>query len=297
MYLIIAFIIIIGIGFYSYSWKHKTKKVWTQPQQIFPKEWRTILDNEIPFYRALTANEKEKFEFKVQEFLENCTIMGVGTEITNTDKLLVASSAIIPIFGFEKWHYINLKEVLIYPNIFNTEFETEGPNRNVLGMVGTGYMNGKMILSQEALRHGFENTSDKKNTAIHEFTHLIDKRDGVIDGIPSVLLDKKYVLPWMDYMDKKMDEIFDGDSDINPYGGTNRAEFFSVTSEYFFERPKLLQKNHPELYRMLEKIYNQDPSDMNHSIPVENISRNSPCPCESGEKYKKCCGSLNGTPS
>lgn len=69
-------------------------------------------------------------------------------------------------------------------------------------MVGTGYMDGKMILSKEALLHGFENTSDKKNTAIHEFTHLIDKRDGVIDGITSALLDKQYVLPWMDYMDK-----------------------------------------------------------------------------------------------
>ena len=292
MFLIITFIVIIGIGLYSYSWNHKTKKVWTKPQQHFPENWRTILQNEIPFYRALNKEEKEKFEFKIQEFLANCTIMGVGTEISIVDKLLVASSAIIPIFGFEKWHYINLKEVLIYPTIFNKEFETEGPNRNVLGMVGTGYMHGKMILSQEALQHGFENTSDKKNTAIHEFTHLIDKRDGVIDGIPSVLLDKKYVLPWMDYMDKKMDEIFDGGSDINPYGGTNRAEFFSVTSEYFFERPKLLQKNHPELYSLLEKIFNQDPAERNLQKPVENISRNSPCPCNSGKKFKKCCGSL-----
>jgi len=143
-----------------------------------------------------------------------------------------------------------------------------------LGMVGTGYMDGKMILSQEALLHGFENTSDKKNTAIHEFTHLIDKRDGVIDGIPSALLDKQYVLPWMDYMDKKLDEVFEGDSDINPYGGTNRAEFFSVTSEYFFERPKLLKKKHPELYRLLEKIFQQDLSKRDLTKPVEKISEN-----------------------
>lgn len=293
MYLIFIFVIILALGLYSYNWKLKSKKDWSQPINAFPAKWRTILNEEIPFYRALSTSEKEKFEFKVQEFLLNCTIIGIGTEITIVDKILVASSAVIPIFGFENWQYINLKEVLIYPTIFNAEFETEGANRNVLGMVGTGYMNGKMILSQEALAHGFENTSDKKNTAIHEFAHLIDKRDGVIDGIPSALLDRKYLEPWMDYMDKKLDEVFEGDSDINSYGGTNRAEFFSVTSEYFFERPKLLEKKHPKLYHLLEKIYKQDLSDRDLTKKAEDISRNSPCPCESGEKYKNCCGSMD----
>ena len=292
MYFIIFFIIIAALGFYSYNWNLNKKKKWTAPEQKFPTKWRILLNEEIPFYRALTAAEKEKFEFKVQEFLLNCDIMGVGTEITITDKIRVASSAIIPIFGFENWQYFNLKEVLIYPGIFNQEFETEGPNRNVLGMVGTGYMDGKMILSQQALAHGFENTTDKKNTAIHEFAHLIDKRDGVIDGVPSALLGEKYLEPWIEYIDKKLDKVFEGDSDINPYGGTNRAEFFSVTSEYFFERPKLLEKKHPELYKLLEKIYKQDLSDRDLTKKAEDISRNSPCPCGSGEKYKNCCGSL-----
>lgn len=180
MYLLLIFILILGLGFYSYNWKLKSKKNWSPPKELFPTKWRIILNEEIPFYRTLNDTEKEKFEFKVQEFLLNCSIIGVGTEITIVDKVLVASSAIIPIFGFENWQYHDLHEVLIYPGIFNKEFETEGPNRTVLGMVGTGYMDGKMILSQEALTHGFDNKTDKKNTAIHEFAHLIDKRDGAI---------------------------------------------------------------------------------------------------------------------
>ena len=117
-----------------------------------------------------------------------------------------------------------------------------------------GYMEGKMILSKPALKHGFKNESDKKNTAIHEFVHLIDMTDGSIDGIPSLLLEKQYSIPWIDLINKKIDEIYDGESDINPYGGTNRAEFFSVVSEYFFERPKLLERNHPELYDLLSNL-------------------------------------------
>ncbi|MBT8392094.1 MAG: peptidase, partial [Ignavibacteriaceae bacterium] len=172
-------------------------------------------------------------------------------------------------------------------------FDTKGSGRRIAGMVGSGYMEGKMILSKPALRHGFKNESDKKNTAIHEFVHLIDKSDGSVDGIPSVLLEKQYSIPWIDLINKKIDEIYDGKSDINPYGGTNRAEFFSVVSEYFFERPKLLAKNHPDLYNLLEKIFKQDMASRSLSRKKVKIGRNTPCPCNSGKKFKKCCGRIH----
>lgn len=61
-------------------------------------------------------------------------------------------------------------------------------------MVGTGYLDGIIILSKQALRHGLKNESDKKNTAIHEFLHLIDKTGGTIDGIPPTNLWKNNML-------------------------------------------------------------------------------------------------------
>ena len=223
----------------------------------------------------------------------NCRITGIETSADTTDKLLVASSAVIPIFEFSDWKYVNIHEVLLYPSMFNKEFDTNGSDRGILGMVGSGYMEGKMILSKQALKHGFKNESDKKNTAIHEFVHLIDKADGTIDGIPSLLLEKQYSIPWIDLINKKIDEIYDGESDINPYGGTNRAEFFSVVSEYFFERPKLLAKNHPDLYNLLKRVFKQDMSLRRLSKNKVKIGRNSPCPCNSGNKFKKCCGRIH----
>lgn len=288
---IITFIVLGGLVFYI--WKRKSKSDWIVPTKIFPNDWRVILTQKVAFYNALSSEEKNRFEFKVQEFLLNCRITGIETTLETTDKILVASSAIIPIFGFNSWKYSNIKEVLIYPNSFNKEFETEGENRQILGMVGSGYMNDIMILSQQALIHGFKNESDKKNTAIHEFVHLIDKTGGVIDGIPSLLLEKQYSIPWIDLMNKKIDEIYDGRSDINPYGSTNKAEFFSIISEYFFERPKLLERKHPELYDMLEKIFNQDMSNRNLNTIKTKISRNSLCPCNSSKKFKKCCGKVH----
>jgi hypothetical protein len=88
--------------------------------------------------------------------------------------------------------------------------------------------------------------------------HLIDKEDGSVDGIPAILLEKQYSIPWMELIRRKIDEIYAGKSGINPYGAKNKAEFFAVISEYFFERPHLLKRHHPELYSLLKKIFKQD---------------------------------------
>lgn len=262
----------------------------TTNKELFPTTWKQFLMENVIFYASLNETDKKRFENKIQEFLTYCRITGVKTEVKESDKLLVAASAIIPIFGFNNWDHYDIEEVLIYPHRFNEHFELSGDDRSILGMVGNGYMEGKMILSKEALVQGFRNESDKRNTAIHEFVHLMDKADGSIDGIPSILLDKQYIIPWIDLINKKIQEIFKNDSDIHPYGSTNQAEFFSVVSEYFFEQPQLLEKKHPELYALLESIFNQNMSEKNMKRVQNEIGRNEPCPCGSSKKYKKCCG-------
>ena len=112
-----------------------------------------------------------------------------------------------------------------------------------------------MLLSKHALQQGFYNKTDKSNTAIHEFVHLLDKSDGDTDGIPHVLLDKQYVLPWINLAYEQMQQIIKGRSDINPYATMNKAEFFAVAAEYFFERPELLEEKHPKLYEILKEMF------------------------------------------
>ena len=285
-------LVLAALGYFIYRRSSHSFGAWTQPKQNFPKSWRIILIEKVAFYNALHPEEKKHFEFKVQEFLLNCKVTGIECNIDICDKLLVASSAVIPIFHFKDWTYSNIDEVLVYPSSFNEKFETQGEGRSILGMVGNGYMEGKMILSKQALRLGFSNESDKKNTAVHEFVHLIDKTDGSIDGIPSLLLEKQYVLPWMDLIQKKIEDIYENQSDINPYGAANTAEFLAVISEYFFERPQLLAKKHPELYDLLEQIFKQDMKSRSMNKKKISIGRNSPCPCGSGKKFKKCCAKL-----
>jgi Mlc titration factor MtfA (ptsG expression regulator) len=273
--------------------KKAKKEEWAQPQDDFPSEWRIVLTRKVSFYSSLAKEEQELFEFKVLEFLSNCRITGVQVEVDDTDRLLVASSAVIPIFRFPQWSYTNLYDVLVYPSSFDENFRTTGPDRAILGMVGTGYMEGKMILSKQALHHGFDNTTDKRNTGVHEFIHLIDKMDSRVDGIPTVLMEKQYAIPWITLIEKKIDEIVANKSDVNPYGATSRVEFFAVISEYFFERPQQLAQKHPELYELLGKIFQHDMKARKMDRKKYAIGRNDRCPCASGNKFKKCCGSVH----
>ena len=238
----------------------KKTKVTTVHVEPIPASYRQILSEQVPFYQQLKETRKTEFENRVQHFLSKTKITGVNTVVEDFDKVLIAASAIIPIFNFPGWEYIHLHEVLLYPDSFNHEFEQQGNGRDVLGMVGSGALNHVMILSQHQLRQAFINKTGKENTAIHEFVHLVDKTDGDIDGIPAFILEKKYIQPWLQLMQHEIRLIDENKSDIDPYGATNEAEFFAVVSEYFFERPELLKEKHPELYGLLEKIFRKQPT-------------------------------------
>jgi Mlc titration factor MtfA (ptsG expression regulator) len=144
---------------------------------------------------------------------------------------------------------------LLYPGAFNEDFNQGGADRPIAGMVGTGAMQHVMIITKWQLRQGFINSNDARNTAIHEFVHLIDKMDGTMDGVPEIILERKYIDRWRNMMDSTIRQMKKDGSDIDMYGTTNPAEFFAVISEYFFEQPDLLKTNHPELYEMLGRIY------------------------------------------
>ena len=251
--LMIVILIVAGILLYVVFRKQKTKPA---PVTPIPDGYKTILQHEVPFYQQLNALQQRSFENRLQQFLTDVKITGVKTVVEDIDRVLVAASAIIPILNFEGWRYVNLHEVLLYPGSFNHDFEQQGEGRDILGMVGSGAMNNIMILSQFELRQAFSNKTGKSNTAIHEFVHLVDKTDGSIDGLPTFILDKQYIVPWLQRMRQEIDLIKEDESDIDTYGASNQSEFFAVVSEYFFERPELLQQKHPELYTLLLKIFN-----------------------------------------
>ncbi len=259
----------------------------------FPGNWRKILRERVAFYNGLDENEKQVFEKRVQLFLAEKRITGIGTGVDESDRILIASSAVIPIFGFPRWEYGNLDEILLYPSSFDDNFRFENGG-DIVGMATAGGGGRTMVLSRTDLHAGFAGPEDGSNVGIHEFIHYMDMADGDADGVPAFLLEKSYTIPWLKLIRNEIEDIKKGRSDIDPYGAVSDVEFFAVISEYFFEKPKKLKSDHPELYEILSSVFRQDMASrigrkLFKKKRKRKPGRNDPCPCGSGKKYKKCC--------
>ena len=299
----LAALVAILYAFYQYATADSRRRTAALAAE-FPAAWRQILAERVAFYLALTEPEKARFEQQVQVFLAGTRITGVQTEIDDTTRLLVAASALIPVFGFPDWEYSHLGEVLILPDAWQLDND---PAQEVKPLQGTllgsvqGFQNQHyMRLSKASLEQGFRDGMDRQNVGIHEFAHLLDEADGVIDGLPKAALPPELLKPWAEVMQREIAAIQAGKSEINPYAATNEAEFFAVVTEYFFEKPEKLQENHPELYELLRQVFRQNPKQRFLRFAVDprewlktlrsrrKFGRNAPCPCGSGKKYKEC---------
>ncbi|WP_345083115.1 M90 family metallopeptidase [Nemorincola caseinilytica] len=250
----IGVLLFIGIVvWFVYFYARQKRKV---SEYKLPADAGAFLNDNVSFFSDLGDDGKQQFLNRVRGFLANTSVRGVGVDVSDEDRLLVAAGAIIPIFAFPDWRYNNIDEVLIYPGAFTRDFRKSGDGRDVAGMVGDGVMHRRMILSKQALWQSFRNELDGRNTVIHEFVHLIDKADGSVDGIPEYLLSHPYIIPWVGMIRDTIREMKGGDTGgIDMYGATSDAEFFAVIAEYFFERPDKLEANHPGLYALLLKMF------------------------------------------
>ena len=245
--LIVLFLIILIILF---AFRPKRKVLFEMPEN-----YRDLLLDYVKFYTELEEEDKKYFEKRVQKFLSAVKITGVNADVEDLDRVLIGAGAIIPVYYIPDWEYVHLREVLVYPGNFNLDFDQQGNERNVTGMVGTGAMQNVMIISKWELRQGFINSNNNRNTAIHEFSHLIDKMDGTFDGIPEMLLERKVVPEWKQLIERTIESIRHAQTDIDVYGGTNEVECFAVISEYYFEQPDLFAAKHPEIYNMMQQIF------------------------------------------
>jgi hypothetical protein len=209
-------------------------------RQPFPASWEQVLQSHVTFFRALPDDEKKRFRQFVKVFLNEVRITGIRTEVDDTVRVLVAASAVIPIFGFQDWEYHRLGEVLVYPDSFGEKYQTTGnADENILGMVGLKHLSGVMILSKPSLLGGFDNTSSKDNVGVHEFVHLMEQEEAE-HGLPPEV-PWQAVKHWVQYVAQELSHPPKNHSYINKYAYTNEHEFFAVLAEYFFKSPDLLE--------------------------------------------------------
>src|SRR6476659_4296384 len=111
-----------------------------KPAFLLPENFDEMLNGYVPFYFNLDEGGRDRFEDKLIKFLSSVKITGANAEVEDLDRLLIGAAAVIPTYNIPDWEYINLKEVLVYPGTFNLDYEQQGHERTITGMVGTGAM-------------------------------------------------------------------------------------------------------------------------------------------------------------
>jgi len=256
--IVVPVIFAVGAVYYLFIYYpkySKRRKIATNP---LSSDDRAILSEHVTFYKSMSEADKRIYEADIAIFIAEHSISGVdNVEITRKIRLLVAATAVRLIFRRPEWEYRDFGEILVYPGGFRTDgsysTDLKGSDSAAAGLV---HSSGNVILSLPHLLRGFQHDNDGFNVGYHEFAHVLDGFKP--DGIPDELSLGAY-RPWVEVMHREFEKVHKGRSMLRQYAGTNPAEFFACSVEAFFEKPDIMKKKAPGLYRQLSEFFNQDP--------------------------------------
>lgn len=236
---------------------------------VFQEEWIVYLRDNLPIYSQLPQELQERLHLKIGQFVATTFFEGCnGLELDDEMILTVAAQACILVLNHDGAPYPELNTVLLYPSAFTKWSESVGPAGTIIKSevqcLGESWSNGTVILAWDSVRHGAQNIYDGHNVTLHEFAHQLDSRDGDTDGVP-LLPSREAYQTWATVLGSHCDAFIDRvrrrkKTLLDPYGATNPAEYFAVATETFFEKPRQLKQQQPELYAELDAFYQLDPA-------------------------------------
>ena len=237
--------------------------------QTFPGEWRNILERNVPVFRRLSKNDQVELVGHIQVFLAEKRFEGCGgLKLTDEMRVTIAAQACLLLLHRKTDYFPGLVTILVYPStyIVDERRHVEGPiwEEGATARLGeSGQRMGTIVLTWDSVRSGAADPSDGKNLVLHEFAHQLDYENGAADGAPA-LSTREQQSSWRAVMRSEFASLRAADETgirmlLDNYGATNPAEFFAVTTEAFFERPKSLRAHHPKLYAELARYFQQDP--------------------------------------
>jgi len=232
-----------------------------------PPAWYDVLDRRVPLARDLASTERERLLRLAQVFVAEKHFEGcAGLAVTEEMKMTIAAEACLLLLHLDGPCYPTLRTVLIYPHAFIAKHVLRGQTgiaQEAIPLRGESWRDGVVVISWDDVVCGARDAADGSNVVLHEFAHQLDQEDGASDGAP--LLSSTALRTWgrvlaAEYERLRKDAAAGRPSVLDAYGATNKAEFFAVATESFFERPVQLEREHPELYRQLQQFYGQDPA-------------------------------------
>ena len=233
----------------------------------FPEHWKEVLKKDFPLYNKLPNEIRDKLHSYINVFMEEKSFEACGSldELTEEMCITIAAQACLLLVNGRCGFYDKLTTILVYPDMYSagSQQNKDGTIGKSGSRLGESWEKGTVILSWKHSLRGPAIANDGQNLVIHEFAHQLDQWDGAADGAPL----KGFVNEHKDWS-KNFQEAYDKHGKllkagrklvIDAYGATNPAEFFAVSTETFFEKPRKLSKRYPDIYKELKNFYQLDP--------------------------------------
>ncbi len=229
--------------------------------------WERVL-RDYALFQGLSAVERAQLRKLATLFLQYKQLNGVqGLTLSTEMAVTVAAQACLPILNLGLDYYDGWVEVVLYPAAFRVSREHVDESGLVSeeeeALSGESWLQGPVILAWSESMDDLARPRSGRNVVIHELAHKLDMLNGSANGMPP-LHPEMVRLHWSEVFNNAFDSLNHcllqhQPPPIDPYAATEPAEFFAVTSEYFFTDPQTLRHHYPAVYEQLALFYRQDP--------------------------------------
>ena len=236
-------------------------------ENLLPPDTWTWLIKDHPILAGLDDAELAILRQMSTVFVHEKVFEGAdGLELDEGMREVIAVQACLPILHLGLEYYRNWKSIVVVPDVFveeHTSFDAAGVVHEWHeDSSGESWDEGPVLLSWKDVEAS--GWGEGYNVIIHEAAHRLDLLDGEVNGRPA-LHEGMDSGEWREVFTTAFQDLKRKAGRqkrglrIDPYAVEDDGEFFAVTSEYFFERPVLLAREYPDVYRLMSAFYRQDP--------------------------------------
>lgn len=232
-----------------------------------PQPWRELVAKNVAVLSLLPAKEQQRLLAVSRILAEERHWVGcLGMNVSDEMKATVAGQAALLLLGVDGYYFDKLPSILLYPSTFQRPHHAGDAIDEDAAALGESWQRGSIVLSWPAALAGGRDPHDGQNVVLHEFAHHLDSLDGEQGGHPPQPT-RQAADEWDRVIDAEYARLVrmlaSGEKTtlLDPYAAESKAEYFSVATEVFFERPVELSQQHPALYGILRDFYRVNPRE------------------------------------
>jgi hypothetical protein len=217
---------------------------------------------EHPILLGLPKDEEKRLRELTGQFLAAKQFYPVeGVRVDESLKISIAAQACLPVLKLDLKWYRGWSTLVLTDEEFDvpmSQVDSAGVVHEFDETASGEFLHlGSIILSIADIEAS--GWGEGYNVVIHEMAHVLDRKNGAMDGAPLLHRDMDRQR-WAGVFSAAFTDIQTRNrGPIDEYAAEAPEEFFAVSTELFFEQPWVLAGEYPDVYEQMHLFYRQDP--------------------------------------